>query len=214
MVKKEREYTYNKVGINFCSSGKKRKRNVVTEAYPESEFNPSSDVLSGNGKISIQDLLDPLRGTSSYSKLRKRIEHVEKKGETVQAPLSKPDRERLERGVAYDHVKKDITKWEHLVKRNREAPTLYFDQGNDMGLPTVGTMASEFKPRSDFEKAIASIMDNKEVAEAYQSDGAKLLELNKVGAVSIALAVMYVLFLVSLFRLYTSGKEAKSKVIS
>ncbi|KNA13232.1 hypothetical protein SOVF_118770 [Spinacia oleracea] len=161
-------------------AGKKRKRNVVTEAYPESEFNPSSDVLSGNGKISIQDLLDPLRGTSSYSKLRKRIEHVEKKGETVQAPLSKPDRERLERGVAYDHVKKDITKWEHLVKRNREAPTLYFDQGNDMGLPTVGTMASEFKPRSDFEKAIASIMDNKEVAEAYQSDGAKLLELNKI----------------------------------
>ena len=89
----------------------------------------------------------------------------------------------MERGAAYDLTKKDITKWEHLVKRNREAPTLYFDQGNDMGLPTVGTMASEFKPRSDFEKAIASILDNKEISEAYKNDGAKLLELNKVAAV-------------------------------
>ncbi|XP_021747808.1 uncharacterized protein C57A7.06-like [Chenopodium quinoa] len=159
---------------------KRKRRAAVSEAYPESEFNPSCDVLSGNGSISIQDLLDPLRGTPSFSKLRKRIEHVEKKGETVQAPLPKPERERLERGAAYDHTKKDITKWEHLVKRNREAPTLYFDQGNDMGLPTVGTMASEFKPRTDFEKAIASILDNKEISEAYKNDGAKLLELNKI----------------------------------
>uniref|UniRef100_A0A803L0C6 Uncharacterized protein n=1 Tax=Chenopodium quinoa TaxID=63459 RepID=A0A803L0C6_CHEQI len=159
---------------------KRKRRAAVSEAYPESEFNPSRDVLSGNGSISIQDLLDPLRGTPSFSKLRKRIEHVEKKGETVQAPLPKPERERVERGVAYDHTKKDITKWEHLVKRNREAPTLYFDQGNDMGLPTVGTMASEFKPRTDFEKAIASILDNKEISEAYKNDGAKLLELNKI----------------------------------
>lgn len=127
--------------------------------------------------------MDPLRGTSDYSKLRKRIEHVEKKGETVQAPLSRPERERVERGAAYDHTKKDITKWEPLVKRNREAPTLFFDQGNDMGLPSVGAIASEFKPRTDFEKAIASISQNKEVEEAFKSDGAKLLELNKVGAV-------------------------------
>ncbi|KAL2931776.1 U3 small nucleolar RNA-associated protein 14-like protein B [Bienertia sinuspersici] len=161
--------------------GKKRKRiPVVSEAYPESEFNPSRDVLSGNGQISIQDLLDPLRGGPSYSKIRRRIEQVEKKGKKVHAPLPKPERERTERGVAYDHTKKAITKWEHLVKRNREAPTLYFDQGTSMGLSTVGALASEFKPRTDFEKSIASILQNKEVADAYKSDGAKILELNKM----------------------------------
>ncbi|CAO2838238.1 unnamed protein product [Amaranthus hypochondriacus] len=162
--------------------GKKRKRNVVSEAYPESEFNPSRDVLSGNSQISIQDLLGPLRGTSGYNKLRKRIEIVDKKGATVQTPLPKPQRERVEREVAYDDTKKHITKWEGLVKRNREAPTLYFESTGDMGLSTVGAMASEFKPRSDFEKAIASIFENKEVAEAYKTDGAKLLELNKISA--------------------------------
>ncbi|KAI4341677.1 hypothetical protein MLD38_026371 [Melastoma candidum] len=31
----------------------------------------------------------------------------------------------LERKVANEHSKKDITKWEPLVKRNREAPTVF-----------------------------------------------------------------------------------------
>lgn len=179
-------YLFFCYGLSFLTIvlGKKRKRNVVSEAYPESEFNPSRDVLSGNSQISIQDLLGPLRGTSGYNKLRKRIEIVDKKGATVQTPLPKPQRERVEREVAYDDTKKHITKWEGLVKRNREAPTLYFESTGDMGLSTVGAMASEFKPRSDFEKAIASIFENKEVAEAYKTDGAKLLELNKVGTIS------------------------------
>ncbi|KAJ8439499.1 hypothetical protein Cgig2_007016 [Carnegiea gigantea] len=161
--------------------GKKKRQNaVVSEAYPESEFNPSCDVLSGNGEISIEDLLDPLRGTSNYSKLRKRIQHVEKKEAPVQAPLPKPERERVERGVAYDYTKKDITKWEPLIKRNREAPTIYFDKSVDLGFSTVGAIASEFKPRTDFEKTIASLVHDNDVVEAYKSDGGKLLELNKL----------------------------------
>lgn len=161
--------------------GKKKRQNaVVSEAYPESEFNPSRDVLSGNGEISIEDLLDPLRGTSNYSKLRKRIQHVEKKEAPVQAPLPKPERERVERGVAYDYTKKDITKWEPLIKRNREAPTIYFDKSVDLGFSTVGAIASEFKPRTDFEKTIASLVHDNDVVEAYKSDGGKLLELNKL----------------------------------
>lgn len=166
--------------------GKKKKRNaVVSEAYPESEFNPSRDVLSGDGQISIQDLLDPLRGTSGYSKIRKRIQHVEEKGVSVHAPLPKPERERVERGAAYDYTKKDITKWEHLVKRNREAPTLYFDQNIDLGFSTVGAIASEFKPRTDFEKTMATLVHDNEVVEAYKSDGAKLLELNKISVAEV-----------------------------
>ncbi|KNA23250.1 hypothetical protein SOVF_026630 [Spinacia oleracea] len=128
-------------------AGKKRKGNVVTEAYPESEFNPSSDVMSS-----------VVLGRSVFKTFRILFEEL-----LVTASL----------GKGLNMLRRKVKQFK-LRFPNRTG------RGNDMGLPTVGTMASEFKPRSDFEKAIASIMDNKEVAEAYQSDGAKLLELNKI----------------------------------
>ncbi|KAF8006742.1 hypothetical protein BT93_K0907 [Corymbia citriodora subsp. variegata] len=161
--------------------GKKRKKRdlVVSEAYPESEFNPSHDVGECDGRITIQDLLDPLHGKTGYSKLRKRTSQMEKKPMSIQAPLPKPYREKLERKAAYEQSKKDITKWEPLVKRNREAPTIYFDQDLDLGFSTVGAIASEFEPRTEFEKKIASLVHDDKVKEAHEKDGARLLELNK-----------------------------------
>ncbi|GER37853.1 U3 ribonucleoprotein family protein [Striga asiatica] len=160
--------------------GKKKKDFIVSEAYPESEYNPSSDVLDGDGRISIQDLLDPLHGKSGFSKLRKSVNRMEKKSVPTLTRLAKPDQERLERKAAYELSKKDITKWEPLVKRNREAPTLYFDEKVNMGYSTIGQIASEFEPRTDFEKKIMSLVNQKDVADAYRNDGAKLLELNKI----------------------------------
>ncbi|XP_057484168.1 uncharacterized protein LOC130770666 [Actinidia eriantha] len=161
--------------------GKKRKNDVVlSEAYPESEYNPSRDVLNGDGRISIQDLLDPLHGKSGFSKLRKSMHRMKKKSTRILAPLPNADREKLERKVTYEQSKKDITKWEPLVKRNREAPTLYFDEDVDLGFSTVGAIASEFEPRTEFEKKIAALVNDNEVLEAHKKDGARLLELNKI----------------------------------
>ncbi|KAK2965173.1 hypothetical protein RJ640_019928 [Escallonia rubra] len=160
---------------------KKRKNNaVISEAYPESEYNPSRDVLDGDGRISVQDLLDPLHGKSGFSKVRKNLHRMERKSMSIQAPLPKPDREKLERKVAYEKSKKEITKWEPLVKRNREAPTIYFGEDVELGFSTIGAIASEFEPRTDFEKKIASLVNDNEVAEAHNKDGARLLELNKL----------------------------------
>ncbi|XP_074286816.1 uncharacterized protein C57A7.06 [Silene latifolia] len=162
-------------------AGKKRKRkSVVSEAYPESEFNPSHGVLSGDGQITIDDLLGPLRGKSGYSKVRNNIKRTEEKGIKIHAPLPKPDRERVERGTAYEKTKEDLTKWEGQVKRNREAPTLIFDQRNVNKVPTVGAIASGFKPRTQYEKTLTSLMHDGEIVAAYQNDGTKLLEMNKI----------------------------------
>ncbi|XP_055812363.1 uncharacterized protein LOC129882196 [Solanum dulcamara] len=161
--------------------GKKKKNDVIiSEAYSESEYNPSRDILDGDGHISIQDLLDPLHGKSDHAKLRKSMSRMEKKSMPIHAPLPKPDRERLERDAAYGFIRKDVTKWEPHVKRNREAPTIYFGKDKDVGFSTVGAMAAEFEPRSDFEKKIASLFNNHEVVEAHSKDGARLLELNKI----------------------------------
>ncbi|XWS42426.1 hypothetical protein CRYUN_Cryun16bG0013200 [Craigia yunnanensis] len=127
----------------------------------------------------VQDLLDPIQGKPGYLKLRKRVQHMDRKSASIQAALPKADREKLERMAVYEHSKKDITKWEHLVKRNREAPTIFFSEDVDLRFSTVGAIASEFVPRTEFEKKIASLVYDDKVMEAHKEDGSKLLEMNK-----------------------------------
>lgn len=160
--------------------GKKKSKIVISEAYQESEYNPSRDVLDGNGRISIEDLLNPLQGKPGYSMLRKRIHQTEKKSMALQAPLPKADQEKVERKVAYEQSKKEVSKWEPIVKKNREASTLYLGEDVDLGYSTVGAIASEFKPRTEIEKKIASLVHDGKIMEAHKNDGSKLLELNKV----------------------------------
>ncbi|VFQ78061.1 unnamed protein product [Cuscuta campestris] len=161
-------------------AGKKKSNDIIFEAYPESEYNPSHDILDGGGRISIDDLLDPLREKRGYNKIRPDIERMKEKAMSIHAPLPRPDQERLERKAAYKHSKKDITKWEPLVKRNREASTIYFEEDIDLGFSTVGAIAADFKPRTDFEKKIASLVGDSGIVEAHKNDGARLLELNKL----------------------------------
>ncbi|MQM16357.1 hypothetical protein Taro_049311 [Colocasia esculenta] len=146
----------------------------------ETVFTDVNGADGGATDISIQDLLDPLHGMPGYSSLRKKLNQLEKKSSAVQAPLPKVERERLERKVAYEHSKKDMTNWEPLVKRNREAPTIYFEEDKDIGFSTVGAIASEFQPRTEFEKKMALLVGNPEILEAHQKDGSRLLELNKI----------------------------------
>ncbi|KAG9457289.1 hypothetical protein H6P81_001797 [Aristolochia fimbriata] len=158
--------------------GKKRKNGVLSELPPESEYNLPNE--ASDGPITIQDLLDPLHGKPGYSKLRKKMYQLEKGSLTLQAPLPKIEQEKLERKVAYVKTKKEMTKWEQLVKKNREAPTVFFDEDTDVGYSTVGAIASEFEPRTEFEKKINSLVHDPEVVEAYENDGARLLEFNMV----------------------------------
>ncbi|KAK8946668.1 hypothetical protein KSP39_PZI006388 [Platanthera zijinensis] len=134
----------------------------------------------GQEKISINDLLDPLHGKAGYSKLRKRLHQLEKAPMAIQAPLPKVEKEKLERKVAYEQSKKHITKWEPLVKRNREAPTLFFGEKIDLGVNTVGAFAAGHEPRTEFEKKMAELIGVPEIGEAQKNDGFKILELNKV----------------------------------
>ncbi|XP_054823107.1 uncharacterized protein C57A7.06 [Prosopis cineraria] len=164
----------------FEEKRKKKKDDVIPELYPESEFNPSRDIIEGDGRISIDDLLDPLRGKSGYSKLRKRMQQMEKNARPIHAPLPKADQAKVERKVAYELSKKDITKWEPLIKRNREAPTILFDEKTDLGFSTVGAIASEFEPRTEFERKIAALVGDNELMEAHKKDGSRLLELNEI----------------------------------
>lgn len=166
----------------FEENKKKKKMmdNIIPELYPESEYNPSRDVMDGDGRISIDDLLDSLREKPGYGKLRKRSDRINKNSRTMHAPLSKAVQAKVERKAAYETSKKDVTKWQPIIQRNREAQTIFFDENVDLGFSTIGAIASEFEPRTEFEKKIAALVHDDKVMEAHKQDGSKLLEMNEV----------------------------------
>ncbi|KAH0938861.1 hypothetical protein HID58_006322 [Brassica napus] len=169
-----------------CHCESKSKPVLFTEAYPEGEFNPTRDVLEGKNVLTEEDFLAPLEGTPGYQKTSKQIARMRKDTKhVVHAPLPKPQRERLERKAVIGLVDEEFSKWVHLVKKNREAPTVYFNQDVDLGYSTVGAIASEFQPRTEFEKKMASVLNDSEVSEAHRDDGARLLELNEAMQVSM-----------------------------
>lgn len=54
-----------------------------------------------------------------------------------------------------------MSKWQSIVKANREAPTLRFATGNE-DVPrtsTTGALIAKFTPTQDFEKDIASMLE-------------------------------------------------------
>ncbi|KAK1666374.1 hypothetical protein QYE76_054533 [Lolium multiflorum] len=134
----------------------------------------------GGGPVTIHDLMDDIQDKPGYSKIRKRVQQQEKKPMVVQAPMPKVKRDLLDRAATYKVHRHDISKWEGLVKSNREATTLYFENDLDLGQSTVGAIASKFEPRSTFEKQMAEVLRSTEIMEAHKNDGAKILELNKV----------------------------------
>ncbi|KAL4305256.1 hypothetical protein AHAS_Ahas16G0060100 [Arachis hypogaea] len=159
---------------------RKMKDDVIPELYPESEYNPSRDVVDGDGQISIDDLLNPLQDNPGFGKLRKRIQQIENNSKPIHAPLRTADQAKVERKVAYEISKKEVTKWQQIIQRNREAPTLLFDENVDLGFSTVGAIASEFEPRTEFERKMAALVSDDKVMEAHKKDGSRLLEMNMV----------------------------------
>jgi U3 small nucleolar RNA-associated protein 14 len=103
------------------------KGRVVSEAYPESEFNlnPSSEDVKG---ITVEDLMTPLQDTAGFGTVRKRMEQLQKRSAPVEAPLPKIIQDRVNRKAAYEKTSDEITQWQPLVKTNREARTLDLNQ--------------------------------------------------------------------------------------
>ncbi|CAM0910448.1 unnamed protein product [Alopecurus aequalis] len=153
--------------------GGKKKKKKQTQELP---LQPGD----GDGPVTIHDLLDNIQDKPGYSKIRKRVQQQEKKPMVVQPPLPKPQKERLDRNAAYKVSRHDISKWDGLIKSNREAATLYFENDLDLGMGTVGAIASKFEPRTTFEKQMAEVLQSTEIMEAHKNDGAKILELNKM----------------------------------
>ena len=79
--------------------------------------------LVSNG-LSMNDILasltDPSLQSFRKSLASQQTSKSKSVGQKLSAPLARPLQERLERQAAYEETKAEITKWQPLVKANRE----------------------------------------------------------------------------------------------
>ncbi|CAB4446072.1 unnamed protein product [Rhizophagus irregularis] len=144
-----------------------------TEAYEESEYNLSTRESSNvRKKIDLSDLLGSIQEETGFSGLKQKLASLESGGnkgtykEPLPAPLPPRIQDRLNRQVAYEKTKKDITKWEPIVKQNREAEHLKFPI--NASLPhkqTNSVLVATFQPSTGFEKEVDSVLVESGVKE-------------------------------------------------
>ncbi|KAK8808903.1 hypothetical protein WA538_002198 [Blastocystis sp. DL] len=112
------------------------------------------ETKAGN-ELSMEDLMGQLGNTSEYNELKKKVSKIEKSKTKVSAALPKAQREKIERKVAYEDSKHDISLWNGIVFKNREKTELTFeDAAPDKLRLTATDLATKFQPTTDMEKEI------------------------------------------------------------
>ncbi|CAG8467183.1 1318_t:CDS:2 [Acaulospora colombiana] len=181
--------------IDHTGSIEKRKRLIKerTEAYEESEYNLTTrESINSKKKIDFQDLLVTVQEETGFSGLKQKLASLESGGnkgnykEPLSAPLPQRTLNKLNRQAAYDETKKDISKWEPIVKHNREAEHLVFPLNpNPQHQPTNNTLAGTFQPSTTLEKEVDSILIESGIKEKDLQQYEEL-QLNKLSVEEVA----------------------------
>ncbi|KAI9323566.1 small-subunit processome [Dichotomocladium elegans] len=177
------------------SREKKQRKEERTEVYEENEFNllARSDTSGENKKkLDLDDLMGSMANENAFASLRKTVLELDGKGKNVtkvalSAPVAKRIQDRADRQMAYKEAKKEITKWEPTVTKNRQAEHLSFPlqpPAVSEGV-TRGGLSSKFSAQTPMEKQIeealeAAGMKDKELEEF------EALQLNKLSVEEIA----------------------------
>ena len=79
--------------------------------------------------------------------------------QTLDAALPKVIKDRQERKAGYAETTEQITKWQPIVKANREAPTIRLTTERDIQrVTTAAGLASKHEATTDFEKEVAALL--------------------------------------------------------
>ncbi|KAM5145688.1 LOW QUALITY PROTEIN: U3 small nucleolar RNA-associated protein 14 homolog A-like [Mantella aurantiaca] len=138
--------------------GKKRRRLAErTEASVQvSEFGISSE--GAGEKISLSDLIDPIKKTTSLSNVKKQLNKL-KDTKSVELPLTNEETQKIQRAISYKHAAAEVAKWDHIVKQNRRAEQLIFPLTDEPLKPTpIEDQAAGWKPYTPLEMEIFNVL--------------------------------------------------------
>lgn len=150
-------------------------------AENESEFSTSLPGAAAAEQLDAAALLAHVsQSDKTLQKVKRKVVSLSGQKGGVEPPLSGPAAARVARSEAFSHTSKDVTKWQPIVKKNREAENLKFPL-NDPGQQKLSNAAlvENFAPSGSMEDEIRSMLKQGGATEdsirRYEE-----LELNKL----------------------------------
>jgi U3 small nucleolar RNA-associated protein 14 len=109
-------------------------------------------------KIQLGDLLVNLSQTATHGELKKKLMKMQEK--PLEVPLTKPQTERVQRTIAYRKATWEVSKWQPIVQRNRQAEHLFFPLKQHSFIPPpLSTSSIQLRPVTTLEKEIMALMN-------------------------------------------------------
>ena len=140
--------------------------------------------MQGSGDappMTLRDLMATLGEEHLDQQTVKRLTKISK-AKITDVPLAPRIQQRVERKVAYEETAKDITKYQPIVKENREKRTLKFEPSRkDMHRKdTLGALVADFTPCTELEKEIAQVLKDSGHGTGKDAARGELLEMNEL----------------------------------
>lgn len=98
-----------------------RKPTRSEPALARDEFHLVKPLSTDVQTVSMGDVVNLLRKTSKHIDAGKQLSKTQHQKKILQKPLEKPVAERIQRTIGYEKVKKDLSRWDAVVERNRVA---------------------------------------------------------------------------------------------
>ena len=157
------------------------------------------EIPATSATLSMADIVASLTDPSLQAFRKSLATRQTKKSKTQKfaPPLPRPVKDKLERKAAYEEAKTEITKWQPVVKANREAGHLHFpiNQHAKSSKHSTATLAGTFEPSAPLEKTIDALLresglrSEKEIT-SFEDLALKRVSVDEVRARQAQLQVM------------------------
>ncbi|XP_065908572.1 U3 small nucleolar RNA-associated protein 14 homolog B-like isoform X2 [Dysidea avara] len=135
----------------------KRKPTRREAALMVSDYN-----LNIGGQVELSDLIGSLDKTKHYAELSKKLKLDVHQ---LEQPLPNHQVDKLQREASYREASHELSRWQPIVKKNREADHLVFPlQDTSYEVTNVASLVTSFEPRTPLEMEIAGLLRNSDAA--------------------------------------------------
>lgn len=132
---------------------------------------PAANESTSKTKLKLFELLKGVDESAGINNLKKQVNRVHRSTQQLDAPLSIPVSERLQRQVEYKKVSEKLGKWDPLVHTNRRAEHLSFPrQQEPLSIKTVDQFLSKSKKLTPLEEEIYALLRGNAYAERPDHD--------------------------------------------
>ncbi|TKR96052.1 hypothetical protein L596_010129 [Steinernema carpocapsae] len=186
-----------------------------------SEKPAKQEIKKKVGKISVEQLVNSIKSTKNLNDVKKQLhldapkgakgkKKIKKGARTLDTPLHRHAKERIESSVAYGEIRKDLRVWDSVVSDNRTAEQLVFPLDREpIKIRSGADISEDFVPRTELEKQMSAVLHgsknnltNKEVYTEAERELIKAMSLKEAKEKSRQLQKM---------RALMSFREAKLK---